>query len=74
MSQYEMKNWKEICEEKDAEIKRLNDVFDNVLERVKRECREIYNENGDVIGVYRYVHIITLVEIIEEEVKNARSK
>ena len=40
MKGYKFKNWRDICEAKDAEIKRLNEAIDYVIERLTDEAQE----------------------------------
>lgn len=48
----ELKNWKELCKEKDERIKELEGKFDLIVERLEEELQRAYDECFD------YPHIL----------------
>lgn len=72
---FKFKNWKNICEEKEAEIQRLNEGYDKILTRLKTgkefwETQSLYSSHAyskaEVLG--------NAIEMVEEEIKNVRSE
>ena len=64
---YVFKNWKEICEEKDAEIARLNKAIENSIERL--EELELLSDSYEATHAYN-----NSIFIIKDEVADATSK
>ena len=81
---YEMKDWRKICAEKDAEIKRLNEAVDQTIKKLEeladeaetftKRAFEEGNHNTKFLHAGRTSGFVGAKNIILEEVKGIKNK